>query len=647
MTRIFLNKKFYVVLLIDTLLITLSLYGAYAIRFDFQMPLYYVDTFLNILPWVIATKLTIFFMLNTYKGMWRYTSLVDILNLNKAMLLSSLLILVGVFFLFRLERVPRSVIMIDLLLSLILIGGMRLGIRLYYSPYSFREFFFFVFRQNQHRKQLVIIGAGNTGEKVIREIQDNPNLKTAPVGLLDDDPHKQSRSIHGIPVWGKIDKIERYVHLFDEILIAVPSASAGQMRRIVSLCEQTGKPYLTVPALAELIDGKVSVNKARKVTLNDLLGREEVHLNKSEIRRYIQNKRVLVTGAGGSIGSELVNQICRFEPEAVGLLDMCEFNLFKIDGDCRSRYPQTPITALLADIRDEDSLHRAFGDFRPDVVFHAAAYKHVPMQELHPWEAVRNNVIGTRNLLSTACAFQVDKFVMISTDKAVRPTNVMGATKRVAEKLVTCINNSNGHGVQCMVVRFGNVIGSSGSVIPTFREQIEKGGPVTVTHPEITRYFMSIPEAAQLVLEAGTMGTGGETFILEMGQPVKIADLARDLIRLSGYEPDEEIAIEYTGLRPGEKLYEELITHGEGIVATGHEKIMVLRGDICDLVYIKARIAELADAALTYDPGRIRRKLMEIVPDYKPNTAAIPLYHPPEVPETAIRHLGQYAASRH
>ncbi len=576
--------------------------------------------------------------------MWRYTGLVDIINLTKAILLSSVIVVGVAFFLFRLESFPRSVLFIDLLLSLILIGGTRIGIRLYYSHFTVGEFFSHVFRRPRNQKRLLIIGAGNTGEKVVREIHDNPNLNTVPVGFLDDHPRKQGKAIHGIPVWGEIEKIARYLKLFDEILIAIPSATAGQMRRIVTRCEKTDKPFLTVPALAELIDGKVSVSKARKVTLNDLLGREEVHLNKSEIRRYIQHKRVLVTGAGGSIGSELVNQICQFEPKSVGLLDMSEFNLFQIDHHCRNRYPQVTTVPLLTDIRDSDALQRTFRNFQPDVVFHAAAYKHVPMQELHPCEAVKNNVLGTQHLLEAACAFRVAKFVMISTDKAVRPTNVMGATKRVAEKLVTCING-NGNGVQCMVVRFGNVIGSSGSVIPTFRAQIEKGGPVTVTHPEITRYFMSIPEAAQLVLEAGTMGTGGETFILEMGKPVKIADLARDLIRLSGYEPDEEIAIEYTGLRPGEKLYEELITQGEGIVETQHEKIMVLRGEVCDLVEMKTQIAQLAEVALTYEPGRIRQKLMEIVPDYQPAAVHKPLQKAAEpkrdLSEKGLRHSGE------
>jgi FlaA1/EpsC-like NDP-sugar epimerase len=413
-----------------------------------------------------------------------------------------------------------------------------------------------------------------------------------------------------------VEQIDSFCSLFDEILIAVAAASAQQMHRIVAACEKTGKRFRTIPAISELIDGRVSVKTIRDVTFEDLLGREEVKLDKDEIFSYLCGKRVLITGAGGSIGSELVRQVSKFHPEDLALVEFSEYNLFRTEMECHQRFAHMKTSGFLVDIRDQESLKRIFKKFRPQVVFHAAAYKHVPLQELHPWEAVRNNVLGTRNLVQAAHEYGVERFVLVSTDKAVRPTNVMGATKRVAEQLVVCENaHSNS---RFMAVRFGNVIGSSGSVIPIFQEQIARGGPVTVTHPEITRYFMTIPEAAQLILEAGAMGEGGETFILDMGKPVHIDELARDLIRLHGYEPDQDIEIQYTGLRPGEKLYEELITEGEGIVKTAHEKIMVLRGNVQDVKGLQDQIDTLLKITNTYNTAKIKQKLGQILPEYTP-----------------------------
>jgi FlaA1/EpsC-like NDP-sugar epimerase len=353
----------------------------------------------------------------------------------------------------------------------------------------------------------------------------------------------------------------------------------------------------------------------REVRLEDLLGREEVLLDREGIARSLRGRRVLVTGAGGSIGSELVSQICRYEPEAIGLLDFSEFNLFRIEMACRQHCESIRIQTLLVDIRDRMALHRALTSFRPEVIFHAAAYKHVPLQELHPRETIRNNILGTRNMLEEANSCGAERFVLVSTDKAVRPTNVMGASKRVAEMLLEAMN---GGGARFLAVRFGNVLGSSGSVIPLFQEQIAHGQPVTVTHPDVTRYFMSIPEAAQLILQAGAMGEGGEIFILDMGKPVKIADMARDLIRLHGLEPETDIPIHYIGLRLGEKLYEELITEGEGILATRHEKIRVLRANHHERAAMDTLIDELLTIAETCDETAIKRKLQEIVPDYTP-----------------------------
>jgi FlaA1/EpsC-like NDP-sugar epimerase len=466
-------------------------------------------------------------------------------------------------------------------------------------------------------KKLMIVGAGDTGEMILREILQNPRLGYDPVCFVDDDPDKLKRKIHGVPVLGPVEEIHRLPCEFDEILIAIPSGKGEEMRRIVAACERTGKRYRTVPGIGELIGGKISVKAIREVTLEDLLGREEVHLDQEEIARYLRERRVLVTGAGGSIGSELVRQVSRFQPQAMALLEVSELNLFRVEMECRQRFGHVSTSGFLVDIRDGEAVGRVFREFAPQVVFHAAAYKHVPIQELHPWESVQNNVLGTRNLVEAALELGLERFVLVSTDKAVRPTSVMGATKRVAEMLVECVNGISGP--RFMSVRFGNVIGSSGSAIPIFQEQIARGGPVTVTDPEVTRYFMSISEAAQLILQAGAMGEGGEIFILDMGKPVRIVDMARDLIRLHGFEPDQDIPIQFIGLRPGEKLCEELITQGEGIVATAHEKILVLRGNACDLKDLNAQIDELLTIACTYDPPAIKRKLQQLIPDYTPH----------------------------
>jgi FlaA1/EpsC-like NDP-sugar epimerase len=388
------------------------------------------------------------------------------------------------------------------------------------------------------------------------------------------------------------------------------------MRRIVELCDQSGKKFRTLPAIGELIDGSVSLKAIRQVTLGDLIGRDEVLIDRKEIGDFLKGKRILVTGAGGSIGSELVRQISKFYPQSLALLEMSEQNLFQIGMESKQRFGYIPIRSYLVNIQDQPALRRVFEDFTPQVVFHAAAYKHVPIQEVNPWEAVFNNVMGSRNLIEESVAGNVDKFVLISTDKAVRPTNVMGASKRVTEMLMEWF--SLNHKPLFMAVRFGNVLGSSGSAVPVFQEQIARGGPVTVTHPEITRYFMSIPEAAQLILQAGAFGKGGEIFILDMGKSVKIVDLVRDLIKLHGYEPEKDIAIQYVGLRPGEKLYEELITAGENILTTSHKKILVLKNDNTDHSRLMEQIDELLEISRGFKANDIKNKLKEMVPEYTP-----------------------------
>ena len=614
------NRNFYFMVLADALLVAASYLLAYGLRFEGAIPPEEWDNISQTLPWIIPAKIGVFYFFNLYRGMWRYTSLVDLVNVIKAGTVATALIMLGILLTTHFIGFPRSAFIIDWGITILLIGGARMVVRVVMTEQVSALLRFPVFARETSSKKLLIIGAGGGGEKVLREIRDNPGIHLEPVGFLDDAREKQGKMIHGVPVLGTIEDAAALPVDFDEILIAIPSARGSVMRRIVDACEKTGKKFRTLPSLGELIEGRVSVNAIREVTLEDLLGREEVNLDQDRIRRFISGKRILITGAGGSIGSELVRQIQRYAPAAVGLLDCSEYNLYRIDLDSRARAAGMEIQTFLADIRHPDALERVFAVFAPQIVFHAAAYKHVPMQELHPHEAVLTNIAGTQNVCKASVAGKVGHFILVSTDKAVRPTNVMGATKRAAEMLIQSLDER--HPTRFLAVRFGNVIGSSGSVIPLFQEQIARGGPVTVTHPDVIRYFMSIPEAAQLILQAGTMGTGGEIFILDMGKPVRIVEIARDLIRLHGLEPERDIAIMFIGLRPGEKLYEELITEGEGIVPTDHRKIMVLRRPDGYGTPVEPLIEELAGIARSFDPGAIRRKLKTLVPEYNPDEEA-------------------------
>ncbi len=615
------NKNFWTILVTDAGLVCVSYVLAYLIRFENDIPPDQVEMLVQTLPWIVPLKILLFAWLGLYRGMWRYTSISDLINIIKATVISAGAIALALLLIRHFEGFSRSVLVMDALLTLTLIGGVRLLIRVHIQkafPASFFNPAYFPFfnPDREKRKRLLIVGAGDAAEKMLREILDNPRLRYNPVGLLDDDPRKQGRAIHGVPVLGLIDDLENVPVQFDEILIAIPSARGEDMRKIVELCDRTGKRFRTIPKIGELIEGRITVNSIREVRLEDLAGRQEINLDQERISRFLYGKRILVTGAGGSIGSELVRQISRFEPQVVGLLDFSELNLFQVEQEFRLRLQTLPTESFLTDIRDREALQEVLTRFRPHVIFHAAAYKHVPMQESHPREAVLNNVLGTRNLVELAVEADAERLVLVSTDKAVRPTNVMGATKRVAELFVESMNGRQV--TRFVAVRFGNVFSSSGSVIPLFQQQIAAGGPVTVTHPEVTRYFMSIPEAAQLILQAGAMGEGGEIFILDMGEPIRIVDMARDLIRLHGLEPDKDVLIEFTGLRPGEKLYEELITSGEGIVSTNHKKILVLRGKTLDAPALLAQIESLLAVARQGDDEAIRRKLRDIVPEYHP-----------------------------
>lgn len=624
-------KNMAVILLVDALLIGLSWYTAHLLRYNFDFSIASGGMILHLLPGVVLIKLIVFYFFHLYQGMWRYTSLTDLLNILKSSIFSSLTIIFVFLFSHRFEDFSRSVFVLDCVLTILLLSGFRVLLRFFFQMQNTALQNNSLFdrllnrqRNNDYMIKLLIIGAGNSGEKIHREIRDNPRLKYWVVGYLDDDYGKQQKMIHGVPVLGRIDELKNIVKKIEvhEILIAVPSASAEQMRTIVDCCKMTDLRFKTLPGLGELIDGRISLNAVRDVAYRDLLGRSVVHLETERIGKYLENARVLVTGAGGSIGSELCRQICRFKPKTLVLYEQAESPLYDIDLELKREFPYVTVVPVLGDIRNRQRLTGIFQNHKPVTVFHAAAYKHVPMLEIQPWEAILNNIEGTRNVVEVARYFQVERFVMVSTDKAVRPTNVMGTTKRVAEMLVQCQKTNGNNVTRFLTVRFGNVVGSVGSVVPLFKKQIEKGGPVTITHPKVTRYFMTIPEASQLILQASAMGKGGETFILKMGTSVKIVDMARDLIRLSGFTPDVDIKIEFIGLRPGEKLYEELITEGEGIIPTEHKKIMVLEGQTCNLRALNQDIDTLIGHARCQDDEKIRTMLNKIVPEYDRNGLA-------------------------
>lgn len=538
---------------------------------------------------------------------------------------SSLIIVSSILYHSHFQGYSRGVFLIDGLLTFFFTGGFRLSIRLLYSKgIIFKEK---AQQPSFQKKSAIIVGAGDAGEMVLREIRNNPFSRYEIEGFVDDNPAKVGRTIHGIKVLGKIEELPELVKglNIEEILIAIPSATGAQMKRIISICEKCGIPFKTLPGLSELVDGKATVKHFREVSYEDLLRRRPVKLDVKTIANYVKDKTILVTGAGGSIGSELCRQLVRFAPSRLILLDASEANLYEIQTELMYRFEFKNICPVLGNVQYRPVIEGVVDKYRPDIVIHAAAYKHVPMIEIHPWEAVFNNIIGSRNVMNAAVKFKVDRFIMVSTDKAVRPTNVMGASKRVCELIMQSLNGENGTKMMC--VRFGNVIGSSGSVIPLFKKQIEYGGPITLTHPEVTRYFMTIPEACQLILQAGALGEGGEVFILEMGEPVKIKDIAEELIRLSGKELKKDIDIVFIGLRPGEKLYEELITEGEGIVRTEHKKIFVLKTNnnwyghgsrIAFKKWLDLKIRELVAAAEKHDPDLIKKILKELVPEYQP-----------------------------
>ncbi|MEW6589800.1 MAG: nucleoside-diphosphate sugar epimerase/dehydratase [Pseudomonadota bacterium] len=609
-----LNPRTLVIILHDIVVAALAWLGAYWLRFNLEVPPEFRDAAFATLLWVVPLQAVVFWRFGLYRGIWRFASLPDLKRIVFAVGLAAVLIPV-VLILFRVQAVvPRSVLILDPLLLVMLMGGSRLAYRAW----------------KEHRlasmlrpgsKPVLVAGAGSAADFLLRELARNP-AGFHVVGLLDDSRDKQGRLVQGIPVLGPLVDVAAWARKMEveDIVLALPSAAHEVRKRITQACTQAGLSVMTIPSLEDLVAGRVSVSSLRRIELDDLLGRDPVQLDDSGLHRLLTGQVVMVTGAGGSIGSELCRQIARFEPARLVLFEQSELALYAMEQELPQRFPDVPIVPIIGDVKNAAWVNEVMAAQRPAVVFHAAAYKHVPLMEnVNAWEAMRNNVLGTQVVAAAAQAHDVAKFVMISTDKAVNPTNVMGATKRLAEMMCQAMQQPSG--TRFVSVRFGNVLGSSGSVIPKFQKQIEAGGPVTVTHPEITRYFMSIPEAAQLVLQAGLMGEGGEIFVLDMGEPVRIAELARLMIRLSGADEDR-IRIEYTGLRPGEKLYEELLADDESTLSTPHPKLRVAKARGAEAAWCAECMAWLADAAPKHE-AEVKRQLKAWVPEYRQDSRPV------------------------
>ncbi len=587
---------------------TLAYCGAFVLRFDGDIPArYWSTTYVLWLFPLLVLRTVGYAHYGLFRGMWRYTGQRDLIDIAKATSITSALFALLLMFA-GMRSFPRSILLTEFMLTIAMVGGVRFANR--------------TFAQATRRvhestpRRMLIVGAGDAGEALLREIHRSMGGRVECVGFLDDDPNKHGMQIHGVRVLGPTAEARHFIERLDvnEVALAMPSATGDDIRRIL---DSIGPniPVRTIPGLDHLVDGQVTINQLREVAIEDLLGREPVQLDTARLAHMLRDEVVLVTGAGGSIGSELCRQVLRFKPKRIVLVEQAENALYQIHRELIGIDTPTTVIPRIADITDRNRMDRIFGEERPRVVIHAAAHKHVPMMEWNPGEAVKNNVGGSRNVADLAHLHGVRQFVMVSTDKAVNPTSVMGCTKRIAELYIQAMAQISE--TRFTTVRFGNVLGSNGSVIPLFKEQIARGGPVTVTHPDMERYFMTIPEASQLVLQAATLGSSGEVYVLDMGEPVKIVNLARDLIRLSGLEPDKDIRIAFVGPRPGEKLFEELSTDAEHATRTRHEKIFVSKGEPRQHPAIAAAIERLLDGIDDLGPAQIRARLRGIVPEYR------------------------------
>ena len=602
------------IIVIDIILVLLNLYVAMLLRFDFRVPPGYVQFFkVSVVPVIILT--IIFNMVfKLYSNIWKYASIEELLSILYSMTATNIVFILYGYFIthtllkYQFFRFPLTVHIIFWLLSVISLGGVRFFFRIIEGANISKN-------AVRKKKNLLIIGAGDAAAILIKEIKNKSTLNYRIVGLIDDNGKKIGKRIHGIKVLGDRKKIISIGNTYrvDEIMLAMPSVDKTTKSEILNICKQVTTNIKTMPGIYKIADDEIAINKMRDIDINDLLGRELVKLNSENIDKYIKGRTILVTGGGGSIGSEIARQIVKFSPKKILILDIYENNAYDLEMEFNRNYPGMNKEVIIASVRDKIRMEQVFEEYKPDVVFHAAAHKHVPLMENNVSDAVKNNILGTYNVAKCADKYKVDKFVLISTDKAVNPTNIMGATKRFCELIIQGINEVSE--TEYVAVRFGNVLGSNGSVIPLFKKQIEKGGPVTVTHPEITRFFMTIQEAAQLVIQAGGFAEGGEIFVLDMGEPVKMVDLARDLITLSGYKPEVDIKIEYIGLRPGEKLYEELLIDEAALTTTEHNKIFVEKPRDADMEFIEGAIKEFSNVD-NMSKEEIIRLIQEKVPTY-------------------------------
>ena len=599
-----------IMVFMDLFLINAALFLAFMIRFNWQLSSLVASGYISLILWATVFRLVLFWFFGLYEWSFRYASIHEAITILKAVTVSTLLLIVIAFFQHYTAGIGRSVLLIDYLICLFFISVFRFSPRLIVN-----------LKQNHYLnpKRVLIVGAGSAGEMIARELLNRPNRTYQPIGFIDDNPIKKDARIHGIKVLGNRKKITEIIEKYrvEEVIIAIPSAKGEVIRDIISHCEKAGTKFKILPGLHQILTGEVDIKQIRDVKPEDLLGRETVQINDIEVKSLLQDKIVLVTGAGGSIGSELCRQIVKFNPQQLILYEYNENDVYFLELELKSKYPYLRFKTIIGDIKDIGLLKYVFSKYRPQVVFHSAAHKHVPLMEKNPPAAVKNNIIGTRNFIYASEHYGVERFVLISTDKAVNSTSVMGTSKRIAEMLIQA--KAKKSKTKFMAVRFGNVIGSSGSVVPLFKKQIEEGGPVTVTHPEIKRYFMSVKEATQLVLQAGALGKGGEIFVLDMGEQIKIADLAKSLITLSGFEIDRDISIKFIGLRPGEKLYEETLLNIERDKATKYDKIYITQPNDFDPAKLRRDIKELEALANIMAGDKIIRKMKEMVPSYCSN----------------------------
>lgn len=597
----------------DAIFIVISVWFAFFIRFEGQIPSQYSLVIPRIAILALVFTIPIFYFQKLYSFSWSYVSAAELISLFKATTISftflAISIYISKYFPFF-QNFPRSTIFISYILVFVLCGGVRFAKRIYLHTRSFDRM--------TNKEKTLIVGAGDAGEQILRNILSSKKGSYFPVGFVDDNPIKKGVKIHGVKILGKILDIPKIVKNYNikQLIVAIPSANNNLIKKAIELGREAGLYKIKVaPPLSEIMRGEVSLKHLKNIDVENLLGREPVFLDKKQIENFIRGKIILVTGAAGSIGSELSRQIAKFSPNLLVLLDQDETGIFNIENEVKSKFPELSVKSLVTDIRDEKKIKNIFSELEPEIIFHAAAYKHVPLMESHPDEAVKNNVFGMEVLVKTSLQANVGKFIFISTDKAVNPTSVMGATKRIGEMICQAYNQESS--TQLISVRFGNVLDSRGSVIPTFREQIRKKEEVTVTHPEMKRYFMLTSEACLLVMQAGAMGRGGEVFVLDMGKPIKILDLAKEMINLSGYKPDKDIPIVFTGVRPGEKLFEEILTAEEGTIVTQNQKIFMAKMSQVDLSNLEQDLKNLKNIAEKGDREEVISYLKKITPYYK------------------------------